>query len=696
LLGQVYTDSVTVTSADGTTKVVTVSITGTNDAPTLSFVDTGASNADAITNSATMNVSSLEASATWEYQVDGGAWKAGTGTAFNMSEGQHTYNVRQKDSLNNVSAITSKTVTLDTIAPNAAGMALASDAGVSNSDGVTNNGTVNVSLSSDTNNWQYSTNGGSTWTNGTGTAFALSAGTYAANNIKVQAFDKAGNSTVSSYASATVVDTSAPTVSVSIDNTGLNFGQSTTVHFNFSEAVYGFANNDVSVSGGSLSNITGSGNSYSATFTAGYSYNGGSYVSVGASSYTDLAGNNGGSGSTGSFRVGPNVANIASGMSLYVTGYGHGWADTQGWISIALGGNNDLQGATVTLYDGWGHSWSNSVAGSGGSTYFGTFSGGGNDLTQFHADISYAGQTASVGGGVAYQVTWRGLLGWGLFNCIKQDTAYSFCYTSPIVLDLNGDGIQTVATEQGVQFDIAADGTKQSIGWVDKHDALLVRDINHDGQINNGTELFGSNTVLKNGEKAGDGWAAMAEMDTNGDGKVDVKDANFAELKVWVDTNGDGVTDAGELRGLLDAGIQSIDVSHVSSNNTQNGNVLSGTGQFTKTDGTTAAVSDAWFQVAQTVSLDFTQVKDQPIDLTDGKAQTVKISLQDLLTQSQTYGALQISGDTADSVQIMNGGTAVTSQTQMVNGQAFSAYDLNHDGVNDLLIQQAMHQAQFV
>ena len=692
LLGQVYTDSMTVKAVDGTTKLVTVSMTGTNDAPTLSYIDTGSSNTDAITNSAAMSVSSLEASATWQYQVDGGTWQTGTGTTFTMSEGTHDYNVRQKDTLNNVSATTSKTVTLDTVAPNAAGVTLASDTGASNTDGATNNGTVNVSLSSDTNNWQYSTNGGTTWSNGTGTTFSLGAGTYAANSVQVQAFDKAGNVALTKYAPALTVDKSAPTVSVAIGNTALPFGQSTTVNFNFSEAVYGFANADVSVSGGSLSNITGSGQSYSATFTAGYSYNAGSYVSVNANTYTDQAGNNGGSNSTGAFRVGPNVADVARNMSLYVGYYGHNGSDPYGYIDIRLSGNNDLQGATVTLYDGWGHSWSRTVQGAGGTTDFGQITGTGDNVTRYHADITYAGISASIGGGVAYEVTSRGLFNWGIFKCISSDTAYSFCYTSPIVLDLNGDGVQTVDTAHGVQFDMAGDGMKESIGWVDSHDALLVRDINHDGQINDGTELFGSESVLKNGEKAGDGWSALADVDSNGDGKIDAADAVFAEIKVWVDANSDGVAETGELRSLSDAGIQHIDVAHATSNTTQNNNVLFGTGQFTFTDGTTAAMTDAWFDVGQTLSLDFTQVNGQPIDMTDGQAQTLQLNVQDLLAYTQLNGALQILGDAIDAVNIVNDGVAVVAQSQIINNQILNAYDVNQDGVNDLLILLAINQ----
>lgn len=692
LLGQVYTDSMTVKAVDGTTKLVTVSMTGTNDAPTLSYIDTGSSNTDAITNSAAMSVSSLEASATWQYQVDGGTWQTGTGTTFTMSEGTHDYNVRQKDTLNNVSATTSKTVTLDTVAPNAAGVTLASDTGASNTDGVTNNGTVNVSLSSDTNNWQYSINGGTTWSNGTGTTFSLGAGTYAANSVQVQAFDKAGNVALTKYAPALTVDKSAPTVSVAIGNTALPFGQSTTVNFNFSEAVYGFANSDVSVSGGSLSNITGSGQSYSATFTAGYSYNAGSYVSVNANTYTDQAGNNGGSNSTGAFRVGPNVADIARNMSLYVGYYGHNGSDPYGYIDIRLSGNNDLQGATVTLYDGWGHSWSRTVQGAGGTTDFGQITGTGDNVTRYHADITYAGISASIGGGVAYEVTSRGLFNWGIFKCISSDTAYSFCYTSPIVLDLNGDGVQTVDTAHGVHFDMAGDGMKESIGWVDSHDALLVRDINHDGQINDGTELFGSESVLKNGEKAGDGWSALADVDSNGDGKIDAADAVFAEINVWVDANSDGLAETGELRSLSDAGIQHIDLAHATSNTTQNNNVLFGTGQFTFTDGTTAAMTDAWFDVGQTLSLDFTQVNGQPIDMTDGQAQTLQINVQDLVAYTQINGALQISCDAIDAVNIVNDGVAVVAQSQIINDQILNAYDVNQDGVSDLLILLAINQ----
>jgi hypothetical protein len=259
---------------------------------------------------------------------------------------------------------------------------------------------------------------------------------------------------------------------------------------------------------------------------------------------------------------------------------------------------------------------------------------------------------------------------------------------------LNGDGVHTVDNLHGVQFDLTANGSKQTTGWVDRHDALLVRDINHDGQINNGKELFGTSTVLKNGTQAGDGWAALADLDTNGDGKVDAKDAAFAELKVWVDANGDGVSTPEELRSLTDAGIQSINVGHDGTTVIENGNYLFGAGQFTKTDGSTAAVTDAWFKGAANVNLDLSKVTSQIVDLTDGDAQTLTINAKDLLAYNQAHGALLVTGDKADAVDLLDAGAAVAAQAQTINGQVFSAYDLNQDGVNDLLIAQAMNQTQ--
>ncbi len=102
-------------------------------------------------------------------------------------------------------------VTMDTTAPLPATLALAADTGTNNSDGITNNGTINVTASADTVKWEYSTNSGTSWAAGTGTSFNLPAGSYTTGQVKVRASDAAGNvSTLTSFATAVTVDTTGP------------------------------------------------------------------------------------------------------------------------------------------------------------------------------------------------------------------------------------------------------------------------------------------------------------------------------------------------------------------------------------------------------------------------------------------------------------------------------------------------------
>jgi Ca2+-binding RTX toxin-like protein len=94
------------------------------------------------------------------------------------------------------------------------------------------------------------------------------------------------------------IDTLNPTLAVDIVDASLNDGDnSSLVSFEFSEDVTGFADSDVSVSGGTLSDFTQvDGNSYQATFTATDGVETTGSVSVAADSYSDAAGNNGGAG----------------------------------------------------------------------------------------------------------------------------------------------------------------------------------------------------------------------------------------------------------------------------------------------------------------------------------------------------------------------------------------------------------------
>ena len=195
---------------------------------------------------------------------------------------------------------------------------------------------------------------------------------------------------------------------------------------------------------------------------------------------------------------------------------------------------------------------------------------------------------------------------------------------SPLVLDLNGDGVQTTRLSksftQGVHFNLDAKGLAENTAWVSKEDGLLVRDLNGDGKITSGRELFGNHTLLKNGSEAANGFEALKELDDNNDGVVDANDAAFSSLKVWKDSNSNGITDQGELLTLAQAGVKSFTVSYTSSDSTDaNGNQHLQLGNFTKSDDSTQSMNDVWFSVdtARTKDTDKLAVSDEIADLPD-------------------------------------------------------------------------------
>jgi len=168
--------------------------------------------------------------------------------------------------------------------------------------------------------------------------------------------------------------------------------------------------------------------------------------------------------------------------------------------------------------------------------------------------------------------------------------------SSPIVLDLTGLGIQTQSIAAGTMFDLNNTGTAVHTGWVTSGDGLLVIDRNNDGVINNGSELFGTATQMTTGGTAANGYAALAQMDTNGDGVISAADSGWSELKVWVDSNGDGISQSGELKSMASLGITQLNLAAtVTPSDTNNGNIIGMVSSYTTSDGATHQMGDVWF-----------------------------------------------------------------------------------------------------
>lgn len=170
--------------------------------------------------------------------------------------------------------------------------------------------------------------------------------------------------------------------------------------------------------------------------------------------------------------------------------------------------------------------------------------------------------------GIREQCTLEGIT--QLVNEIGNIPPGSSRVIDPLMIDLDGDGLELTSS---IYFDNDNDGILNRTSWVGSDDGVLVFDINSNGLIENGSEIFGDDFVKSNGEKAIDGFDALRDLDSNNDGQFDSNDSNFADVNIWRDLDQDGVADDGELFTLESLGIQSIGLEEVRTNTPLNDSV---------------------------------------------------------------------------------------------------------------------------
>ncbi len=175
-------------------------------------------------------------------------------------------------------------------------------------------------------------------------------------------------------------------------------------------------------------------------------------------------------------------------------------------------------------------------------------------------DIYIGSNDVTLGGGITKTVNYR---------------AFAVGWSSPIVLDLNGDGKldasggkwmphgNFVEGAKSAIFDIDSDGFEDIVEWVSPNDGLLLMP----GETANldGESLFGNNSGYK------DGYEKLASYDANKDGKLSGDE--LKGMNVWIDQNGDGKANAKEIKTLASLHITEISTTHKSyvSSFTQNG-----------------------------------------------------------------------------------------------------------------------------
>lgn len=155
--------------------------------------------------------------------------------------------------------------------------------------------------------------------------------------------------------------------------------------------------------------------------------------------------------------------------------------------------------------------------------------------------------------------------------------------TDPLVLNFEGD--VAGLSDQKFMFDLDGDGTEEEISKLSSGSGFLALDRNNDGIINDGNELFGT--------QSGDGFGDLAQYDEDGNGWIDENDSVFDKLKIWC-KNEDG---GDELVGLKDKNVGAIYLGSAATDYTLRGNMgningaMRRTGVFLYEDGMAGVLS---------------------------------------------------------------------------------------------------------
>lgn len=163
-------------------------------------------------------------------------------------------------------------------------------------------------------------------------------------------------------------------------------------------------------------------------------------------------------------------------------------------------------------------------------------------------------------------------------------------YYDPIVIDMDGDGIELLPMNGTINFDHDNNGFREATGWISGDDAFLAFDKNKNGIIDNGSELFGDHSSTN-------GFEELKKYDLNSDGFINKDDEIWYELVLWQDKNSNGISDEGELTKLSESKIKSIDLRYTNVSREFLENYIKQTTKVIFSDEKTAEAVDVNFKV---------------------------------------------------------------------------------------------------
>lgn len=217
-------------------------------------------------------------------------------------------------------------------------------------------------------------------------------------------------------------------------------------------------------------------------------------------------------------------------------------------LNILLG--KDANASTASLFD------KNSLQQPSGGQYISEFYYEENETTSFSTDgVVKTSDGREIGFNVELTMS----------RSFTQYASEYIDFGSPRLVDplvINLDVPSADVKDQKFLFDLDADGHEEAISTLGPGSGFLALDKNGDGVINDGSELFGASS--------GNGFADLAQYDSDGNGWIDEADEIFDKLLIWSkDANGND-----QLVGLGKAGVGAIYLgaqdTQFSMNNSQN------------------------------------------------------------------------------------------------------------------------------
>jgi VCBS repeat-containing protein len=578
-------------------------------------------------------------------------------TTPSLSDASYTLNAKISDLFSHTSAAsTSFTLNVDTVAAAPSGLDLASldDTGDSNTDNLTNKTSrltisgsgekgATITLFDDANHNGVVDAGESLRTvsvdrDGTfSTDISLRQGDH---DIRAIQTDVAGNVSDAStgHGLDITVDTTAPTAKIVMSDSSLTAGETSQVTITFSEKVTGFDNSDLVVPNGKLSAVSTNddGKTWTATFTPTQNITDTvNVIKLNNSGVTDLAGNAGvGTTSSDNYSVRTTLTeatqyaygrggNFDRDHAYDITGLNYVKSDDSEITNAATSPSVTISAQTtdnqydyyklvitdartfvrfdidhgtfdsyIRLVDANGKlivANDDSAADAGSARNFGNLTLDASLSATLNAGVYYlqVGAYSSRSGEITtfdnssdtYQLQ---------VSIVKPDG-------DPIILDLDHNGVALTTLDNGVSFDINADGHQDKIAWTAGTDGILAYDVDGNGKIDNGSEIFSPHFA---GGTYIDGLAALATLDSNHDGKIDANDEAFSKLTIWQDLNHNGISDAGELSSLSDHQIASLSLDTHASGTEINGQAILADGSYTLDDGSTGHFVEVAFDTS--------------------------------------------------------------------------------------------------